>query len=309
MKKTDDSLTSIIELGTDDEHASVVNSKRMVKRKFYDKLFYRLCQSTIILALIILVVLIAHILISGLSWLSIDFFTNFTSRFAEQAGIKAAIAGSMWVLFLTASFAIPLGVSAAIFLEEYAPKSKWVEWVQINIGNLAGMPSIVYGLVGLTVFVRYLNFERSLLAGSLTLALLVLPIIIISSQEAIKAVPLSLREAAYALGARKWQVVFLQVLPAALPGILTGVILSVSRAIGETAPLIVIGALSFVAFTPGSIWDEFTVLPIQIYNWASKPQVEFHQLAAAAIIVLLVLLFAMNFLAIYLRQKYQRYKL
>jgi len=194
-------------------------------------------------------------------------------------------------------------------LEEYAPKKKWVEWIQINIGNLAGMPSIVYGLVGLTVFVRYLNFERSLLAGSATLALLVLPIIIISSQEAIKAVPLSLREAAYALGARKWQTVFLQVLPAALPGILTGVILSISRAIGETAPLIVIGALSFVAFTPASIWDEFTVLPIQIYNWASKPQVEFHELAAAAIIVLLVLLFSMNFLAIYLRQKYQRYKL
>lgn len=309
MGKTDDSLTGIIKLGTEDEHASVVNSKRMAKRKMYDKLFYRLCQSTILLALATLVILIVHILISGLSWLSLDFFTNFTSRFAEQAGIKAAIAGSMWVLFLTASFAIPLGVSAAIFLEEYAPKSKWVEWVQINIGNLAGMPSIVYGLVGLTVFVRYMNFERSLLAGSLTLALLVLPIIIISSQEAIKAVPLSLREAAYALGARKWQVVFLQVVPAALPGILTGVILSVSRAIGETAPLIVIGALSFVAFTPTSIWDEFTVLPIQIYNWASKPQVEFHQLAAAAIIVLLVLLFAMNFLAIYLRQKYQRYKL
>ena len=171
------------------------------------------------------------------------------------------------------------------------------------------MPSIVYGLVGLAVFVRYFNFERSLLAGSLTLGLLILPIIIISSQEAIKAVPLSLREAAYALGARKWQVVFGQVLPASLPGILTGVILSISRAIGETAPLIVIGALSFVAFTPESVWDEFTVLPIQIYNWASKPQEEFHHLAAAAIIVLLILLFAMNFIAIYLRQKYQRYKL
>ncbi len=308
MANTNDSLTSVIELGNT-EHESVVNQKRMAKRKLYDKLFYRLCQSTILLALVTLVILVVHIIISGVSWLSLDFFTNFTSRFAEQAGIKAAIMGSMWVLVLTAAFAIPLGVSAAIFLEEYAPKKKWVEWIQINIGNLAGMPSIVYGLVGLTVFVRYLNFERSLLAGSLTLALLVLPIIIISSQEAIKAVPLSLREAAYALGAKKWQVVFLQVLPAALPGILTGVILSISRAIGETAPLIVIGALSFVAFTPASIWDEFTVLPIQIYNWASKPQEEFHQLAAAAIIVLLVLLFAMNFLAIYLRQKYQRYKL
>lgn len=308
MANTNDSLTSVIELGNT-EHESVVNQKRMAKRKLYDKLFYRLCQSTILLALVTLVILVVHIIISGVSWLSLDFFTNFTSRFAEQAGIKAAIMGSMWVLVLTAAFAIPLGVSAAIFLEEYAPKKKWVEWIQINIGNLAGMPSIVYGLVGLTVFVRYLNFERSLLAGSLTLTLLVLPIIIISSQEAIKAVPLSLREAAYALGAKKWQVVFLQVLPAALPGILTGVILSISRAIGETAPLIVIGALSFVAFTPASIWDEFTVLPIQIYNWASKPQEEFHQLAAAAIIVLLVLLFAMNFLAIYLRQKYQRYKL
>ncbi len=308
MSKTNDSLTGVINLGNLDSKPSI-DAKRKAKRKMYDKLFYRFCQGTIFFALVTLVVLVVHILMSGLSWISLDFFTNFTSRFAERAGIKAAIFGSLWVLFLTASFAIPLGVSAAIFLEEYAPKKLWVQWVQINIGNLAGMPSIVYGLVGLAVFVRYFNFERSLLAGSLTLTLLILPIIIISSQEAIKAVPLSLREAAYALGANKWQVVFLQVLPAALPGILTGVILSISRAIGETAPLIVIGALSFVAFTPTNIWDEFTVLPIQIYNWASKPQAEFHELAAAAIIILLVLLFAMNFLAIYLRQKYQRYKL
>ncbi len=303
MATYDDSLTAVIKNASDTPGVS------KNRRKLFDRIFHRLCQFTMFFAILVLLLLVFHILKSGVSWIDVEFFTNFTSRFVEQAGIKAAIFGSIWMLVLTATFSIPLGVSVAIYLEEYAPKNKLIEWIQINIGNLAGMPSIVYGLVGLTVFVRFFNFERSLLAGSLTLALLILPIIIISSQESLKAVPLSLREAAYALGANKWQVTYMQVLPAALPGILTGVILSISRAIGETAPLIVIGAVSFIAYTPSTVWDEFTVLPIQIYNWASRPQEEFHEIAAAGIIVLLVLLFTMNFIAIYLRQKYQRYKL
>jgi len=205
----------------------------------------------------------------------------------------------------TAVFAIPVGVGAAIYLEEYAPRNWLTRIIQTNIANLAGVPSIVYGILGLTLFVRAMSLERSVLAGSLTMALLILPMVIIAAQEALRAVPRSIREAAYAVGASRWQVVSGQVLPVAFPGILTGIILSLSRAIGETAPLIMIGALLFVPFTPDSPFDRFTVLPIQIFNWASRPQAGFHQTAAAAIIVLLAVLLSMNAIAIILRNRFQ----
>lgn len=258
----------------------------------------------------ILVVLVSHVALKGLSWISWDFLTGLGSRDPQKAGIKTAVMGSLWLIFLTAAFAIPFGVATAVFLHEYADnKSKMIRILQVNIANLAGMPSIIYGLLGLTLFVRGLGFEDSLLSGALTLALLILPVIVISSQEAIRAVPNSVRYGAYALGARKWQVILWQVLPAALPGIMTGVILSISRAIGETAPLVIIGALSYISFVPDSVYSSFTALPVQIYNWAQRPQAEFHSLAAAGIIVLLAVLFTMNLTAILIRQKYQRYKL
>jgi phosphate transport system permease protein len=206
----------------------------------------------------------------------------------------------------TALFAVPIGLGAAIYLEEYAPRNWLTRVIQTNIANLAGVPSIVYGLLGLALFVRALELERSVLAGSLTMALLVLPIIIIASQEALRAVPSSIREASYAVGATRAQTVFYQVVPSALPGMMTGIILALSRAIGETAPLIMIGALLFVPFTPSGPMDRFTVLPIQIFNWASRPQEAFQENAAAAIIVLLAVLLTMNSIAIIVRNRFQR---
>ena len=209
---------------------------------------------------------------------------------------------------LTALISVPIGVSTALYLEEYAPKNRWSDLLQINIATLAGMPAIIYGLMSLAVFVRHLGFERSVLSAALCMSLLVLPTIIIASQGAIRAIPVTLREGAFALGARRYQVVFGQVLPAAVPGIMTGIILSLSRAMGEAAPLILLGALSYVAFVPKSIMDAFTVLPVQIFNWAGRPQEAFHELAAGAIIVLIVFLFALNLGAIIIRNRFQRYK-
>lgn len=257
----------------------------------------------------ILCALLYHIAHTGFSWVSWDFLNRFPSRFPQKAGIKAAIWGSLWIMGLTTLIAVPLGVATAVYLQEYAKKGMFVRLLQVNIANLAGMPSIIYGLLGLAVFVRFLGLDRSILAGALTLTLLVLPVIIIASQEAIRAVPREVKLGAYALGARRWQTITGQILPAALPGIMTGVILSLSRAIGETAPLIMVGALSYVAFVPESVNDPFTVLPLQIFNWAGRPQEEFHSLAAAAIIVLLLVLFSMNFVAIFIRQRFQRYRL
>ena len=201
---------------------------------------------------------------------------------------------------------MPIGVAAAIYLEEYGTRSRMARLIEINITNLAAVPSIIYGLLGLGLFVRMLGLGRSVLAGGATLALLVLPVVILSTREALRAVPKSLREGSYALGATKWQTIWYQVLPVAMPGILTGLILALSRAIGETAPLITIGAVTFVTFAPESIWSPFTVLPIQVFNWVSRPQVEFQANAAAGIIVLLVLLLTMNATAIWLRDRYQK---
>jgi len=276
-------------------------------RKTKGKAFEYICLSATVVALILLALLLLDAWNKGAGWLSFRFIESYPSRFPEQAGIKSALWGSIWLMFLTAVISIPLGIGAAIYLEEYAGRTKLARIIEINISNLAGVPSIVYGILGLALFVRGLALGRSLIAGALTMALLILPIIIISSQEAIRAVPSSIREASYALGSTKWQTVRHHVLPAALPGILTGNILALSRAMGEAAPLIMIGALTFIAFTPSSPFDPFTALPIQIFNWASRPKAEFQELAAAGILVLLALLLAMNAAAIIIRNKYQRY--
>lgn len=274
-------------------------------RKRLDLIFKWIFFSANLVGLLVLLVLVVKIVLDSWGWLDVQFLTSFPSRFPGKAGILPAIYGTVYLMIITALFAIPTGIAAAIFLEEYAKKSKFLSLVQINIYNLAGIPSIVYGILGLTVFVRWLNLGRSLLAGGLTMGLLVLPVVIVTAQEAIRAVPESLRHAAYALGATKWQTVRYVVLPSALPGMLTGIILALSRAIGETAPLIPIGALTFIRTIPKSPLDSFTVLPIQIYNWTSRPQDDFRAIAAAGIVVLLVVLICMNSVAIFLRNKYQ----
>jgi len=241
-------------------------------------------------------------------WRRLDwaFLTSYPSRRASQAGIYPALTGSLYVISLTTVLALPVGIGAAIYLEEYGGGGWFSRVIEINIANLAGVPSIIYGLLGLGLFVRTFGFGRSVLAGAATLALLVLPIVILSTREALRTVPKSIREASYALGATKWQTIQHQVLPSALPGVLTGLILALSRAIGETAPLITIGALTYVPFAPDSIWSAFTVLPIQIFNWVSRPQADFAANASAGIIVLLVLLLVMNAIAIVVRDRYQR---
>lgn len=258
------------------------------------------------LGLLVLAIFLGDILLQGLSRIDWDFLTSLPSRRAERAGILPAWTGTAWILGLTAIIAIPLGIFAAIYLEEYGTRNRLAHIIELNIANLAGVPSIIYGLLGLQVFVRLFAFGGSLLAGAFTLALLILPVIIVATREALKAVPKSLREASYGMGATRWQTVWYQVLPAASGGILTGIILALSRAVGETAPLIVIGALAYVPFVADSPTDEFTVLPMQIFNWVSRPQASFAVNAAAAIIVLLAITFAMNGVAIYLRNRWQK---
>jgi len=259
-----------------------------------------------IIGLVLLVVFIGDILIDGLRRIDWGFITSLPSRKPEKSGIYTALMGSIWILLLTTLIAVPMGVAAGIYLEEYSKKSRLAGLLEINISNLAGVPSIIYGLLGLEVFVRIMNLGASVLAGSLTLSLLILPIIIVATREAIKAVPSSIRDASYALGASKWQTIRHQILPASGGGILTGVILALSRAVGETAPLIVVGALAYVPFVPQNPMDEFSVLPIQIFNWISRPQHGFIENAAAAIIILLLITFVMNGIAVYFRNKWQK---
>lgn len=256
------------------------------------------------LCVAMLVILIWSIVSAGAAWLNWNFLTSFPSRHAEEAGIWSALAGSLWLTALTALFSLPVGVGAAIYLEEYAANSRWKRLVQTNIANLAGVPSIVYGILGLGLFVQGLALGRSVISGALTLSLVVLPIVILATQEALRGVPDSIRHASYALGATRWQTVRQQVLPAATPGIMTGVILALSRAIGEAAPLVAVGAMTYVPFVPTGISDQFTALPIQIFNWAARPQAEFHNVAAAAIIVLLIVLVCMNAVAVFLRYRF-----
>lgn len=337
------------------------NSK-LAFRHTLNSLFSYLCLGLTWLGVVVLVILLASVAKQGVGYLNLNFLSSFPSRFPDQAGIKAALFGTLWLIAMTALFAIPVGVGAAVYLEEYSERGPVSTFIEVNISNLAGVPSIVYGMLGLILFVRgkigvvlsliaglgllvslvalalsallksetlikyrsemstgalvstfmgllsLVNWtlDRSIVSGALTMSLLILPVIITASREALRAVPNSLRLAAFGLGATRWQVVRHHVLPAAIPGILTGVILSLSRAIGETAPLIMIGALTFVAYVPEGPMDDFTVLPIQIYNWASRPEHEFHALAAAAILVLLVVLLVMNALAVFIRWKFER---
>lgn len=280
--------------------------RRMAVRRGTGTVFLALCFAGTCIAIAVLAVLLVTVTRDGIDRLSWGFINSFPSRHPEQAGIRAALFGTLWMMGITALFAVPLGIGAAIYLEEFAPHNWLSRVIETNINNLAGVPSIVYGILGLAVFVRAMDLGRSVLAGSLTMALLILPIIIVASREGLRAVPPSIREGAIAIGATRWQTVRFQVLPAALPAIMTGVILALSRAIGETAPLIMIGALLFVPFTPGSPLDRFTVLPIQIFNWVSRPQPEFAENAAAGILVLLVVLLGMNALAVFLRNWFER---
>jgi phosphate transport system permease protein len=275
-------------------------------RKRADLLFQLLSLVTLVIALVALATLVIDILVDGTGRLSLAFLQNTGSRRAEEAGVYHALMGSIWVIVLTAAIALPLGVGAAIFLEEYGTRSRMARFIELNIANLAAVPSIIYGLLGLGLFVRLLGMGQSVLAGAATLALLALPVVILSTREALRTVPGSIREGSYALGATKWQTIWHQVLPMATPGVLTGLILSLSRAIGETAPLITIGALTYVPFAPDSVWSRFTVLPIQIFNWVSRPQAEFKANAAAGILVLLALLLTMNAIAIVVRDRAQR---
>ncbi len=320
-------------------------NEKLGSRHFFGKIFHFALLISMLIGLLLLSVLLIDLAVKGLDWLRPELFQNYHSRKPEQAGMKSAIVGSIINISLTGLFSFPLGVGAAIYLEEYAPKNWLTNFINLNINNLAGVPSIVYGMLGLVVFGRMFGlfmpdswlvnllklsvgqgalgglqfnlfgipwleirmpFGRSLLAGALTMTLLILPVVIIASREAIRAVPPTIKEAAYGLGATKWQVVSKQVIPIAMPGILTGIILALSRAIGEAAPLIIMGAFTYVPFLPESAWDQFTVMPIQVYNWISLPQQEYRvYLAAAGILVLLAVLLSFNAIAVFLRKKFE----
>lgn len=285
-------------------HDTVV--KRMSKRLLKNKIYKMLFLSATLLALLVLAVLGYRMIIQGTGYLNWDFFNNFSSRFPQNAGIKAALVGSIWLLAVVAPVSLILGVGAAVYLEEYAKKNRITTFIQMNISNLAGVPSIVFGLLGLTIFVRMLGMGKSVLAAGLTMSLLILPVIIVAAQEAIRAVPNELREASYGIGATKWQTILKVVLPSAIPGILTGGILALSRAIGETAPLVVIGIPVIIHFLPESIFSEFTALPMQIFDWAKRPQEEFQYVAAAGILVLMAVLVFMNSIAVIIRNKFSK---
>jgi phosphate transport system permease protein len=283
-------------------------NKRMEARLLINNVNKVLFFITTMFALVVLGVLIYRVFSQGIGWLDMEFLTNKLSIFPEKAGIKGVIAGTAWLMFVVGPVTFFLGVGTAIYLEEYAQKGRIQSFIQTNITNLAGVPSVIFGLLGLTVFARLLNLGSSILAGGLTMSLLVLPIVVVASQEAIRSVPNFLREASYGMGATKWQTIKNVVLPAAIPGILTGFILSLSRAIGETAPLVVIGIPALIMPVPDNIMDDFSALPIQIYYWTLDAVLtaEYANLAAATIIVLLLILFLMNSIAIVIRNKFQK---
>jgi len=279
------------------------------RRYAIDKLFKAAAWGATIISVVILAWLLLTILMDGLGTLNWNFIQSFPSRKAERAGIIAALMGTLWVMSLVALFTFPVGVGAGLYLEEFAGDNWFTRLVEVNIGNLAGVPSIIYGLLGLAVFVRVLEpitGGRSVLSGALTVSLLILPVVIVSTREALRAVPNSMRLAGYALGATRWQVIWSHVLPAALPGILTGMILALSRGVGETASLIAVGAAVYISYTPTGLQSQFSAMPIQIYNWIGRPQDEFHSIAASGIIVLMTVLLLMNAIAIYLRNRFQQ---
>lgn len=287
------------------------------RRYFWSKAFAALCMLATVVCMLVLAGLLGAIIYHGASSFRWSLLTNYPGRNPDEAGVYPALLGSLWLITLTALFSVPLGVGAAVYLEEYAPSSWWKRFVQLNIANLAGVPSIVYGMLGLALFVRAVSVEvgsvellfglrldRVVLSGALTLTLVVLPIVILATQEALRAVPGSIRQGSYALGATKWQTVWRQVLPAATPGIMTGVILAIARALGEAAPLVAVGAVGFINKPPTSPSSKFTAMPLQIYDWASRPQQEFHSLASAAILILVVVLLVMNSGAVWVRYHY-----
>jgi len=282
--------------------------RRHVRSLLADGAFRALMMASLALAIVTLVVLIAQVLVKGWPRLNMDLLRQFPSGRPARAGAQSAIFGTMWVMGVVAATCIPIGLGAAIYLEEYAERTRWYNrLIEVNIQNLAAVPSIVYGILGLAFLVRgYANLGQTVLAGGLTLSLLVLPIVIIASREALRAVPRAIREGSLALGATQWQTIRRQVLPAAIPGIATGTILALSRAIGEAAPLLLLGALTFITFNPEGLDSAFTVLPIQIFNWISRPQEDYRVLAAAAIVLLLAMLLTMNSLAIWLRNRYRK---
>jgi phosphate transport system permease protein len=283
-----------------------VVTKRMTKRIAFNKFWKVLFFLATAFALVTLAILLYRIVTQGVGALSMDFLTNFASRFADKAGIKTALVGSLWLMAVVAPVSIILGVGTAIYLEEYAKKNKINDFIRMNISNLSGVPSIVFGLLGLTIFVRMMGLGKSVLAAGLTMSLLILPVIIVAAQEAIRAVPNEQREASYGMGATKWQTILHVVLPAAIPGIVTGSILALSRAIGETAPLVVIGVPVILQFLPNGLLSQFTALPMQIYDWAKRPQEAFQSVAAAGILVLMIVLLLMNSIAIFIRNKFQK---
>ncbi len=286
----------------DEKRVSAGMKGRIVRNAIFKNLFL----FATLLCLLFLIVLFYRILSQGLPHLDWHFLNALPSRKPENAGIYTALNGTLWMMAVVVPVTMILGIGTAIYLEEYAKDNKFTTFIRVNISNLAGVPSVVYGLLGLTIFVRALGLGTSVLAAGLTMSLLILPVVIVAAQEAIRAVPNSLREASYGMGATKWQTILHVVLPAAIPGILTGTILALSRAIGETAPLVVLGIPLYLAFVPSSFLDEFTALPMQIYNWTSRPQAEFQDLAAAGIIVLLAILILMNSVAILIRNKFQK---
>ncbi len=307
----DSKISSRPTLESSHASSSSVFNPNMSGRYAKDRAFAIAAWTATGIAVAILAWLLLTILIDGLGTLNWNFINSYPSRKAERAGIIAALSGTLWLMGTVTAFSFPVGVGAGIFLEEFSEDNWFTRLVEINIGNLAGVPSIIYGLLGLAVFVRVfepITGGRSVLSGALTLSLLILPVIIVATREALRAVPNSMRLAGFALGANRWQVVWSHVLPAAMPGILTGVILALSRAIGETAPLIAVGAAVFISFTPDGLGSQFTALPIQIYNWISRPQEEFHHIAASGIIVLMAVLLFMNAIAVYLRNRFQQDK-
>jgi phosphate transport system permease protein len=277
-------------------------------RPLREHLFRLMLLSSLAVAIVFLVTLLTYVVVQGWPRLDARLWENFPSvRRPERAGAQSAITGTLWVISLTALLVLPVGIAGAIYLEEYADRDRW--WnrmIELNIQNLAAVPSIIYGILGLGIFARLLGLGSTVLAAALTLALLVLPVVIISCREAIRSVPTSIRLGSLALGATKWQTVSRQVLPAAVPGMATGTILALSRAIGEAAPLLLLGAVTYVAFNPEGLDSAYTVLPIQIYNWIAQSREEFKVLASAAIVVLLALLLLMNSVAIYVRNRYQK---
>lgn len=280
--------------------------KRMNIRMLTNKIFKFIFFGATLFALLALGILFYRIISQGIGFISLDFFTSFASRIPENAGIVAALVGSLWMMAVIAPVSLVLGVGSAIYLEEYAKKNKISDFIRMNIANLAGVPSVVFGLLGLTIFVRALALGNSILAAGFTMSLLILPVIIVASQESIRAVPNEFREASYGMGATKWQTISRVVLPSAIPGILTGGILALSRAIGETAPLVVIGIPVIIQFLPDNLLSQFTAIPMQIFDWAKRPQEAFQSVAAAGIIVLMMFLLIMNSIAVIIRNKFKK---